>query len=603
MPAKSILEIEVKDDAFKRFSDLFKKYQESLGETAAQWGDAGAAIEMAGATMAAQTAGLLIQNQLVREQQKAWEKQEKQEKSLLDAENRRKRVIHDIWLDTQKIGKNIVSTTESLLRWVGIGSILSGLAGAGGLWGLDALAHGVTERARQAGGLGLTVGEQREANIQFGPYVGVNSALEGIASAKSDMSKWWMFNAAGMGNWQNRNPAQMLPDLMLRAHDLWAQGYRTTNQPQIQALLGLGLSMDDIRNLGQQRRADLVQAKQQYYADKAQVDLTNQTNALWRHFSVTLMQAEGNIQAAFITALTPLTPALTHLSEVVVGVITKLSKNGTLDHWMTLFGYGIENLATAISKPSFEKNINAFITDIGLIADKLVKVLKLLDIIPDNAPKSGPPPAKMGDTNARVNPGGYYTWDILGHRHWHKPDKPLFDFTFPWETKPAAPRSGFSSSPSFSGRTAADLGGLTPGTNKSLMDSVLWGIYGAESSFGRNPAWHMERAGSVSGPFQILDKTGLNYGLNPSDRMDYAKSRATAAMILTDLLKEFHGNMRMAIAGYNENPTAVEAAVRKYGRDWENHLARGVKVYVESVVKIANSTGANLNTQSAQLVQ
>ena len=80
----SVIDIEVNDESFKRFHELFKEYQEQLGEQPDAWSKVGEAVEGVGAGFAGMTAALLAQRQLFKEEEDALKKQIKQQKQLLD---------------------------------------------------------------------------------------------------------------------------------------------------------------------------------------------------------------------------------------------------------------------------------------------------------------------------------------------------------------------------------------------------------------------------------------------------------------------------------------------------------------------------------------
>ena len=68
-----------------------------------------------------------------------------------------------------------------------------------------------------------------------------------------------------------------------------------------------------------------------------------------------------------------------------------------------------------------------------------------------------------------------------------------------------------------------------------------------ESGRGRNK---LNKKSGAKGDFQFMDKTAKEYGL--VDPMDFGQSAIAAARKFRDLLKEYKGNLPMALAAYND---------------------------------------------------
>ncbi|WP_199639605.1 lytic transglycosylase domain-containing protein [Serratia sp. PAMC26656] len=86
---------------------------------------------------------------------------------------------------------------------------------------------------------------------------------------------------------------------------------------------------------------------------------------------------------------------------------------------------------------------------------------------------------------------------------------------------------------------------------KGLLDRV----WNAESSRGKK----LFSSAGAEGPFQFMPATGRDYGLNNrADRLDFNKSSDAAARYLSDLLKQFDGDVSKAVAAYNWGPKRVK---------------------------------------------
>lgn len=83
-----------------------------------------------------------------------------------------------------------------------------------------------------------------------------------------------------------------------------------------------------------------------------------------------------------------------------------------------------------------------------------------------------------------------------------------------------------------------------------LPAGLLDQVWRQESGRGKNKVGKLLKDGTrAMGDFQLVPKTAAAYGVK--DPMDFKQSAPAAAHMLSDLLKHFHGNLPMALAGYN----------------------------------------------------
>ena len=121
-----------------------------------------------------------------------------------------------------------------------------------------------------------------------------------------------------------------------------------------------------------------------------------------------------------------------------------------------------------------------------------------------------------------------------------------------------------------------------------LPRGTLNNVYQAESSGGK----HLFSPAGAEGPFQFMPTTGQQYGLdNRADRMDTGKSAEAAAHYLSDLLAQFGGDMKKAVAAYNWGPSRVSNMGLEYApketRDYLDRVMPGLPDFYDT------STGSN----------
>lgn len=86
-----------------------------------------------------------------------------------------------------------------------------------------------------------------------------------------------------------------------------------------------------------------------------------------------------------------------------------------------------------------------------------------------------------------------------------------------------------------------------------VPSSLLYGVWGAESAFGKRRV-NKENSAGAKGHFQFTKGTAKQYGLE--NREDFDQSLDASARYFSDLYKKF-GNWNLALAGYNAGPGNV----------------------------------------------
>lgn len=86
---------------------------------------------------------------------------------------------------------------------------------------------------------------------------------------------------------------------------------------------------------------------------------------------------------------------------------------------------------------------------------------------------------------------------------------------------------------------------------------LLTQVASRESGGLRNPAEAVSPKGAV-GVMQLMPGTAADYGLRESELTDPAKNVDAGARYLRDLLKQYGGNRKLALAAYNAGPGAVQ---------------------------------------------
>src|SRR5215471_5514521 len=110
MAAKPILDIEVNDESFRRYTALFDKYNQQLKKQPAAWQALNKTASGAGDAFAAMTAALLAQNELTR-------KEVAEQKKLANTADHTARSWTSMARSSKDVAANIGRATVSLLKW------------------------------------------------------------------------------------------------------------------------------------------------------------------------------------------------------------------------------------------------------------------------------------------------------------------------------------------------------------------------------------------------------------------------------------------------------------------------------------------------------
>lgn len=579
MTVKAVVEVDVADAAFTDFIKLWDKFKGEADELPDNLGQIGQKLKSESVSFGDLVAAMVTQAVLLK-------------KMDSDGNKRTQNVVkqESSWKKMATYAKdftsNVTSATKSLLRWTSITSVISGLVGAGGLYGLDRLAENVSLGRRSSAGLGTSYGEQKAFDLNYSRFIDPATFLGGVNQALHDVTQRVALLSLGVpqGELNSNNAVQVGSDLLLRLKDLADRTNPIMYQQAIEAR-GLGgiISVNDLERLHTLSRAEIVSQGQQLNKDAGAFGLDPQTQLLWQNFNTQLSRAGTNIETAFVKGLAPLTPALSELSDAVAqGVTTIMSSISPED--VKSLAKGIHDFAGYIASGQFKDGLKTFTTDIGLLAHKIVDALVWLDLIPDpNTKKPSNSATVLKNTAAGVLAGfvigglpgaiiggsiGFSRGAILTHPALSNTDPnrkaSLFD-----------PGSWLSQNGGLNdrGRRIQNVEWDT-----GLPKGLLWQVYGAESGFGKNEG--VSQSGAL-GAFQLMPKTAADLGVH--DRTNFEQSSQGAGTYLASLLRRYHGNIDEALAGYNWGEGNVDKDIKRYGADWQQHIPRETQNYISKI--------------------
>lgn len=344
MAAKSIVEIDVQDEKFKEFMAAFEEYQKALGNMPKEWQAVSAGIARAGQPM----------QDIADNADKAAKSQNALKKAASDTG----KLLKGGAEASKKMAGNIKDATTSLLRWGSILGVFSGLIGAGGLFGINRMALGASALRFTSQGLGTTAGGLSAAGVNFTRALGNPAGTLGaIRDAQSDLSRRWAFNAMGVN--ANGDPAQMLPQMIRNARDIYTKSGSTLQGAEAHGLTQF-FTIDDLNRFKKMSDQEIDAMAKRSQSDARQMEINDNTLRKWQDFNVQLDRSGIGIRNAFITGLAPLTPQLERLSKGVSDFVTTILKSPQFGQWMDKAAQGLERFANYLTSPEFENDAKRF---------------------------------------------------------------------------------------------------------------------------------------------------------------------------------------------------------------------------------------------------
>lgn len=627
--ARSVVQIEVDDAQFKRFKDLFDRYQTALNDTTKAWGETGTAageatdqvehllnpaeaVAFAAAGAAAsheKIASLLSMQTSVMHQ--IGEAQTGNLANLAkileihgrneDATKRQVTLWHSMVDTTKSVWHNITGITENILKW---GALPAGLLGAGGLFGLDRLAGvaGGWRRTAQGLGLGGNAGEVQAFGTAFSRYVDPNAFLSGIQEALQDPAKRLALTQLGLGGAPaNANVGDIgaqvlsrLPDYVRRQQ---AQGMPLETIYEKGRFGELGLSFQDFVRLGQVSNQEMT-GQQRFFGRGAQeLGITDDMLRRWQNFQQTLSLAGKEVEKTLIVGLANLTEPISRLSNAVVKLVENLMQSDAVKYFITLVAQATDRVAAWIGALT-PADIDVFMSKVKDVTQAIVSFgegiihfVEWLDQRFGGGPAAPPPEGSKG---IEPGPGGH--WTGPGNQLWQNPSGKIVDpqtgleyheqngeFIPPSLDEIMKYRSGIQNenfetmTPGFSGAVtpavlsgAEAAGGLPAGT----LAAVEW----AES---RGNARAVSSAGAL-GAFQFMPGTARDLGINPWDPVQSAEG---AGRYLGGFFQKYGGDLAKALAAYNEGPGNLDKQIARWGAQWMQHLPQETSRYVEGIMR------------------
>ena len=388
MVAKSVVEIDVQDEKFQSFLEKFGEYQKALEELPEQWrgvaqgvGDSTKETEKAhGITEAVAkafnegVAAIASLNDGLDRLNGHLDKANKTQTELNKKTGGASKFLKQATKDARSLAGHIKDATTSLLSWGGVLGLFSGLAGAGGLWGLNRLAANAASQRFTATGLGTTAGGLNASAINYRKVLGNPvGTLGAIRDAQLDLSKRWQFQAMGIDK-PDQDPAKLLPEMIRSARDIFVRNGSTQQGAEAYGLTNY-FSLDDLNRFKNMSDAEIDAMTKQAQKDSQRLQLTDQQLKQWQDFNIQLDRSRVSIGNTFIRDLAPLAPQLGKLSDAFSVAVETVLKSPELGKWIDGLSDGIRRFGNYLASPEFKTDVEAFMSGIEKMGRLIGKVI------------------------------------------------------------------------------------------------------------------------------------------------------------------------------------------------------------------------------------
>lgn len=372
MTTRSIIDIDIRTQAWDEFQSAFNKYRKAVDDAPDAWAKVDKAVKASANPFKQIGAIFAGTNEQMRQAATAQEK-------LRIAATGTGKVFSTMGKSTATLAKNIKAVTLDLLRWASLTSVFSGLLGAGGLFGLNRLAASVSGARREAQGLGVSSGELQSARVNYQKLVDVDSVLSKINEAKQDVTKRYAFAAAGLRpeDWENQNSADILKTLVPQIKSTLARGDGSKQYADATGLTQF-VDLETLNRLKSVTQAEIEEAQASYEADKKTLSLNEQTQRAWQNFQVQLTRAGSQIEMSFVRGLTGLTGPLSKLSAAIAHAVDIFLASPKIGEWIDKVGAALESFAKYLTSDDLEQDVKSFLEAVDTFAGSLWSVAKLI---------------------------------------------------------------------------------------------------------------------------------------------------------------------------------------------------------------------------------
>ena len=353
MGLKSVVDIDLNDEKFKRFTDRYQKYQEALKKQPQAWKDAEKSIDDTGDAVDKIIAAFMAMGDTQRELREDNEK-----------DNRNLRQKASLWDKINKASTGVLKDAEGvakwMLKWGGIGLGLS----IGGLFGLRAIAEDVANQRNKALGLDTGIGTEKAFALHQGRYFdNPDAILSGAFTARSNLASPAFQAIASLGINPNQPTVaianQLLTKLQAMAKSLPQQQVGNLLQ-EYPGIAQFGIGLQDLERLRNISPAELQQQIKGGTADAKAFNLSDRQGQAFQNFVTGIDSTFGKVTKQIERDLVPLLGPIEKLVSSIGKDISMLLRSKAAADGIDAIAKSIDRFAGYLGSSTFRQDLNDF---------------------------------------------------------------------------------------------------------------------------------------------------------------------------------------------------------------------------------------------------
>lgn len=590
MAVKSVLDVEVHDEAFKKLRAAFAQYRadvKAMPKETAKVGGAWASVT-----------AMFKRGAVDAKAQAASQRDMVASAKTID--------FHwgNIARKTKSAADSIYRSTASFARASGITAVAGGLLGAGGIMGIESLAAVAAAGRRNSQGLGMSFGQQQAFSTTYGRIVDPGSFLGGISQGKGNISSGAAAAMFMLGvNPTDREDTGSAARRALSSAHAMAQGksdFELGILHQSKQLDNL-FSLEDMRRLRDTSPEDFAKYQADDRRRTSSLGVDDSALKKWQDFTVAMDEAGKKIRNTLIDGLSALADPLGKLAIGLSATVKSLLDSDGFKDVIKAIASGLESFAKYIGDGKFKKDVSDFAEGFGALAEWVADKLRMFGILPDKTTPGGstvfgPAAPPMSFEDFQKQKYGY-----VPGKQW--PD--------------GSPRAGL-----YEQRFGASngMGALTGGMFGGLVGPHPFGgpadwrnaISGNESGGRYNALGPMQKNGDRAyGKYQVMGSNigswtekALGRRMTPQEFLaDEHAQDAVFDKIFGDYVKQYGNPQDAASAWFSGRPRSqvsgsttdsLGTSVDEYVRRFNNGMSR-------VAVTINNNTGGSAIASVAQM--
>jgi hypothetical protein len=245
---------------------------------------------------------------------------------------------------------------------VGLFGLGAGLVGAGTFYGLERGAAGVSDRRRQAMGLGVSYGSLSAYDLNFSRFGVGQETLGAVAGGIYDFTSPQFMGLMNAGALGHGNTSDAAIELIRNIPKLFAG---TPDNQDAARARSLGLdSILDLQTIVRLKNhpEEIENQVKRYQQDRKTLDISKDAQEKWASFDAAISRAGRDIETVLGKNLAALTPGLTKFSDDAVKFIDAFIDSGAMTTALQGIRSGLQWVEDSLGSAEFKRGAKLFLS-------------------------------------------------------------------------------------------------------------------------------------------------------------------------------------------------------------------------------------------------